>query len=361
MNFCFNLDEISSLITKAELGFLTPNEHSYLQKMIAAQTVINQFTKNFNEQVLQYNKLISKYYKWVCFSFEKKNINKKDLTELFLLKNSLEKIYYNEKNKIIDTEKPLSFFGKLNELAKIWNYNLEKNEKSIINFLKIFMNEMYYIPEYLVENIMQLVVDNWRPILFPIGPIFARKFSLKEIEEYFFGENSKPDYQTHIIERIDRFFSLVGVGHTNHIFLSKKNDFELYEASLIVHELQHIVDAKQHKILPEGMYLADHLFLAEKNALNAERIFLNGNGVSKKGKYNWLEANLFYPLLLLKCEFHSYLNNEINISNFKSLCLSHGMDPVNLSTLFDWGAPFQMSIYCAAVLELEQNWKKYIQ
>ena len=135
----------------------------------------------------------------------------------------------------------------------------------------------------------------------------------------------------------------------------------MYEASLIVHELQHIMDAKQQKILPEGMHLVDHLFLAEKNALNAERIFLNGNGISKRGKYNWLEANLFYPLLLLKCELNSYLNNEIDIINFKSLCLSHGMDPVTLSTLFDWGAPFQMSIYCAAVLDLEQNWKKYIQ
>ena len=47
--------------------------------------------------------------------------------------------------------------------------------------------------------------------------------------------------------------------------------------------------------------------------------------------------------------------------DFKDMCLAHGMEPLPLSSLFEWGAPFQMSAYCASAMDLEQNWVKFLQ
>ena len=43
------------------------------------------------------------------------------------------------------------------------------------------------------------------------------------------------------------------------------------------------------------------------------------------------------------------------------MCLAHGMEPLPLSSLFEWGAPFQMSAYCASAMDLEPNWLKFLQ
>lgn len=361
MNFCFNLDEISTIIAKAELGCITPNEHSFLQKVIAVQTVINQYSKNINEQALHFQKLIYKYYTFVCYNLERNSLNEKELTDLFLLKNSLEKFNYCEPKFNLGYDKPLSNFYLLLELAKIWKIEINDKFESKINFIKHLMHNFYGIPINLVEKIFELVLGNWKPILAPLGGIINKKYSLKEIEDYFFGENYRPGYKIQIIDKIDRFFSLVDSVHQNYVFLSKETDYDVFEAALVVHELQHILDAKQNTILPNTLSSEENLYLSEKSALNSERIFLIGNGSSKRGKYAWIESNLFYPLMLLKCELLTYKSNEQVTMNFKSVCLAHGMEAIGLSSLFDWGAPFQMSAYCAAAMELEQNWKKYIQ
>lgn len=361
MNICFNLDELSIFITKAELGFITPNEHSYLQKLIAAQTVINQYKKNFNTQNLQLQKIIYKYYRFVCNNLDNKKLSKKDLSDLFLLKNSLEKFNYTINNKDFSYEKPLSNFNVLCELAKIWNFSLSNTLETKVQFLQFLMQQLYGIPDYLGSQVMDFVLGSWKPVLSPLGSIVNKKYSLKEIEDYFFGENFKPEYQKHIVEHIDRFFSLVGSDHPNHVFLSKETDFDIFEAALVVHEFQHILDATQNKMHTTEEKLIDHLYFSEKSAMNAERIFLLAQGTSKRGRFAWLESNLLYPLILLKCELQTFTENEYAPFNFQSICRAHGMEPIGLSSLFNWGAPFQMSVYCAVAMELEQNWQKYIQ
>ncbi len=361
MNFCFNIDEISKIIAKAELGFITPNEHSFLQKVIAVQTVINQYSKNINEQTLLLQKLIYKYYTFVCYNLERNSLNEKELTDLLLLKNSLEKFNYSENNSNFSYDKPLSNFYLLIELAKIWKFKISDKFELKINFLKFLMHNIYGIPNGLIEQLFELVLGNWKPILSPLGGIVSKKYTLKDIEDYFFGENERPDYKIVIIDKIDRYFSLVDREQQNYVFLSKETDYDIFEAALVIHELQHVLDAKQNILVKDSLNLEENLYLSEKSALNSERIFLIGNGASKRGKFAWLESNLFYPLLLLKCELLTYKYSEQVTLNFRSVCLDHGMEPIGLSSLFDWGAPFQMSAYCAAAMELEQNWKKYIQ
>ena len=148
------------------------------------------------------------------------------------------------------------------------------------------------------------------------------------------------------------------------------NDFDLFEAALVVHEFQHVADAlyesnlelKNKNLENESLIsICDSLFLSEKNALNAERVFLLGHGTAKRGRYFWLESNLFYPILLLKCELHSLVFQDSKPVDFANACMAHGMEPLPISSLFEWGAPFQMSAYCASAMELEQNWDKFLQ
>ena len=65
----FNLNEISTLSSKAMQECLGYFEHSYLQKMIAAQTVINQYTKTINDDQKRFELIVDEYYSWICKSF----------------------------------------------------------------------------------------------------------------------------------------------------------------------------------------------------------------------------------------------------------------------------------------------------
>lgn len=371
MNLFFNLNEISKLTSKVELGCIDHYEHCFLQKMIASQTVINQYIKIINPNENNFQLITERYYSWICKNWQKNHISKRDKTDLFLLKNSLEKVNFNKnKNYKSIYMKPLWHFDTLKVLADIWGFSLKNDQNSIIQFLKYFMENIYGISKNLIDEIFNLILTNWKPILSPLGSLSNKKFSLQEIEDYFFGKNLKPDYEIHIIDKIDRFFSVVGIGHKNHIFLSKRNDFDLFEAALVIHELQHIVDAiyETNEVEKEkkgdqvfSQKITDSLFLSEKSALNAERVFLLANGTAKRGRYYWLESNLFYPILLLKCELHNLIYRDDKPVDFKDMCLAHGMEPLPLSSLFEWGAPFQMSAYCASAMDLEQNWVKFLQ
>lgn len=371
MDLFFKLNEISTLTSKAELGCITLEEHSYLQKIIAAQTVINQYTKSSNEDINTFQVIASRYYSWISKNWQKKNKSSRERTDLFLLKNALERtnFYGIEKEKYF-YGKPLSHFEILRNLAEIWEKSLKHDEKSIVCFLSYLMENVYGISKKLIDDIFNLIFSKWKPILSPLGSIPSKKFSLNDIEEYFFGKNTKPEFEIHLIDKIDRHFSVVGVGHKNHIFLSKRVDYDLFEAALVVHEFQHIIDAVNESNLETGLYsikkgtegsISDSLFLSERSALNAERVFLLGHGTAKRGRYYWLESNLFYPILLLKCELHSLIFSDKNPIDFADVCLAHGMEPLPISSLFEWGAPFQMSAYCASAMELEQNWLKFLQ
>ena len=370
MDFFFNLNEISKLTSKAELGCITLDEHTYLQKMIAAQTVINQYTKSSNEDTNTFQIIVSRYYSWISKNWQKKNMSSREKTDLFLLKNALEKVNFNKFGKVNYYGKPLDHFDTLRNLAEIFKKPIKCDEKSIVSFLTYLMENIYGIPKKCVDDIFNLIFSNWKPVLSPLGSISNKKFSLREIEDYFFGKNTKPEFEIHLVDKIDRHFSVIGSGHKNHIFLSKMDDYDLFEAALVVHEFQHVMDAANEsntvfneQSIENGLTnkISDNLFLSEKSALNAERVFLLGHGTAKRGRYYWLESNLFYPILLLKCELHNLIYRDNSPIDFANVCLAHAMEPLPLSSLFEWGAPFQMSVYCASAMELEQNWLKFLQ
>ncbi len=359
MDFFFNVDELARLIFKIErFENLAPEEHHFVQKIIAAQTLIFQYKKNFGENKYIFENMCSSYYKWICSHWQRKT--KREQTDLFLLKNSLEKVdfYHFKKYK-----KPLNQYDVLKILSDIWGHPLEKTRHSIISFLSFFMNEIYDIPKKNIESIFFLIESDWKTVLPPLGGFSHKKYSLDELKEYFFGQKETPFFKAHVLEKIDRYFSVLGGGSENHIFLPQKEDFDLFEAALVIHEFQHIKDFWDfdEKKMGHELGFKESLFFLEKRALSAERAFLFGTGSLKRTKYYWLESNLFYPIIMLRYEFHQLLFGENNDINFSKLCQSHGLEPLVLSSLFDWGAPFQMSVYCAAAMDLDKNWLKFIR
>lgn len=367
MDQFFNLNEISMLTSKAELGNITTEEHSYLQKMIAAYCIINQYEKSINTQLNSFQTIVDRYYSWASKNWVKNVIEPRERTNLFLIKNSLDKINYNafyKKNNIYC--KPLSNFEILITLAEIWKIPLKKDENSIIQFLTFFMENIYGIPKNFIENIFNLIFSNWKPTIPPLGSLPCKKFSIDEIQNYFFGKKIIPKFSIHLVDKIDRLFSVVSTEYQNHIFLSKLDNIDLFEASAIIHEFQHINDSISNiesNILNNSnkRIKSENLFLSEQSALNAEKIFLLGHGTAKKGRYHWLESNLFYPILLLKCELNNFISFEKKVINFADVCHTHGMPALPISSLFEWGAPFQMSIYCASVMAIDQSWTKFLQ
>ncbi|KAB8032209.1 hypothetical protein [Fluviispira multicolorata] len=370
MNLFFDLDYISSLVLKIEHGNVSYAEHSYLQKVIAAQTVINEYQKDNN---IVFQKIYLRYYSWLSLNWQKNSNSPREKTDHFLLKNALEKrqsILMPKKDNIY--QKPLNHFSVLLELARIWNQPLKQERNSILNFLMFFLERVYGIPKQYIDTIFSLLEESWKPILSPLGVLPNRKFSLQEIEEYFFGNKLKPEYSVQVIPKIDRYFSIIGKEHRCHLFLPKSENFDLFEAALVIHEFQHLLDIDNYEnilidnkkeIMKDESYskFYENLFLSEKNALNAERVFILGLGAAKRGRFCWLESNLFYPILLLKCELNNLLYGDKATIDFSEMCLKHGMEPLPLSALFEWGAPFQLSAYCAAAMDLEQGWQKFLQ
>ena len=347
----FNDDLISELIKKLESGGISYLEHDYLQKIISCTLLIQQYNKVREKKT---ELMISHYYNWLLKNQDQTNLSPKTKTEYFLLKIDIENYYsfFGDKNY----KSPISHFKKLQVLADIWGYSLLRQKESVLQFLCIIMEKIYEIPAHLNSEILLLLSKNWQPILSPIAAISDRRFSLQEIRDYFFGKhglsNTDSCFENHTLPNSDRLFSLTTPEFTNHLFIPKNDGFDIFEASQVVHEFQHIQDAPR--------CVENSLFVSEKNALQAERVFLNIVGTGKKGKYCWLESNLFYPILLLKWELDIILKDTYNKENFHKICHDHGMESLTLSSLFDWKAPFQLSAYCAASMELELGWKNFV-
>ncbi len=348
MKSFIDLEFVLNLIKRLIVGEISQSEHDYLQKVLISLMLIQKYNKSCQKDI---QSIIEAYYSWLTLNFNKKNLSQKIKIEYYFIKVEIEKFFYFFNIPIHFFEKKSSF-ELLKELALIWNYSLKRETEEIIEFLSFFMSQIYNIPENFIQDIFTLLKSNWRPVLSPIGSISYKKFSLNEIEEYFFGGSNKNVFEAHVLPNADRLFSISSVQFKNHLFLPKQDGFDIFEAALVIHEFQHIQD---------NLHIQEEsLFISEKNALNAERIFLNIAGTGKKGKFCWLESNLFYPLLLLQWELDIILFDAYNIDNFYEICRKHSMESISLSPLFDWSSPFQMGAYCAASMEIEPAWKNYI-
>jgi hypothetical protein len=357
------LKEISTLTTKAERSTLNLFEHRYLQKLISAVDFLiysegASETESFcfNENVKHYFNILNKNSKFLNFS-------KKEKTELYFFQHSLLRkrkningFFYKNDNKKFDR------FNILKNIAEIWDVDLYRDKYSLVEFIKFIMKNIYEIPNNLIDEVFNLINYNWKLIDVVLDAFSDKFFSLKEIENYFFGGNIKINYNLNIFQGIDRYFSVFSPGNNNHLFLSKNDEFSLFEASLIVHEFQHFLDSKYEENGNDSLKIkTECMYNCEKSALNSERIFVLSQGQTKLCRYYWLQTNLFYPILLLKCELQNLLYDDLKPLDFATLCLEHGLDPLPISTLLECGAPFQMSVFCAAAIDLEQNWIKFLQ
>lgn len=375
MNSIFDIDFIAELIKKLDMQNISYLEHDYLQKILAACILIQKFNKARHEKTESF---IYNHYNWLVKNYNNNKLSQKTKTEYYLFKVEIEKYFqffglqYHQGSPTTLTRlvtKPetqyVSSFSQLQALARIWGYSITRQEKDILQFLAFFIENIYGIPSSISNEIFNLLHMNWRPILAPIGIIPYKKFSLEEIQEYFFGDTNKQEYELHILTNADRLFSLTSPQFKNYLFIPKQDNFDIFEAALVIHEFQHIQDSYKQAKNNAASSLFEHtqeenLFHSEKNALNAERVFLKVAGAGKKGTFCWLESNLFYPFLLLRWELDIILSDTYDTNNFHSICRQHNMEPLSLSPLFDWRAPFQMSAYCAAVMDLEPNWKSYL-
>lgn len=351
MDYFFNLDFISELIAKLDSGVISFIEQDYLQKIISASIAIQYYN---NSLYKPFEILIEKYYESLLKFNNNKNLTPKQKADHFLREVEIKKFYtkFNINSTTFMT-KAENHFEQLNTLAQFWGKSLKRNRTDIVEFLAILMEELYGIPDSLIQVVIAFLQMDWKPCLAPLGAISQRFFLFQELVEYFFGNGKEHFFEYHILHKADRLFSVTSPEFKNYIFLPKKDDFDIFEAALIIHEFQHILECSHS--------LKNSLYLNEKKALNAERIFFNFVGTGKRGRFFWLESNLLYPILLLKWELDIFLSDSYNINNFYEICHQHTLEPLELSSLFEWRAPFQMSVYCAASMELEKNWKSFVK
>ncbi|RDB36653.1 MAG: hypothetical protein DCC88_04300 [Spirobacillus cienkowskii] len=357
------LKEISTLTTKAETSTLNLFEHRYLQKLISAVDFLIYSEGASESENFCFNENLKHYLNILNKNSKNLNFSKKEKTELCFFQHSLLRKVKNlngfcYKNDI----KRFDRFNILKNIAGIWDFNLNRDEYSLIEFIKFIMKNIYEIPFNLIDEVFNLINSNWKSLDFALDAFPDKLFSLKEIENYFFGSNIKINYNLNIFGGIDRYFSVFSPGNNNHLFLPKNDQFSLFEASLIVHEFQHFLDSKYEENENDSLKSkTECMYNCEKSALNSERIFVLSQGHTKLCRYYWLQTNLFYPILLLKCELQNLLYADLKPIDFASLCLEHGLEPLPISSLLEWGAPFQMSVFCAAAIDLEQNWVKFLQ
>lgn len=335
---CSLIDEIDKLERHESMS---PHELEELQKKLALTAILNSY-KNEDDHILK--EIFKKYLGWIEKNERDENRSLKDRSDLFIFKCGLKNVIAQEKTQYASFEDLVS-------LSEIWKQPLKRDRESICKFLSFFMYKFYGINLNFTEHIFSILNSPWKPARSPLANILTRSLTLQEIEQYFFGPQAQVPYSVEILQNSDRFFSLTSVTDGNRIFLNKQDDFDLFDAALVVHEFQHIQDAK----------VSSSLFVSERAALNAEKIFLHSAGAGKRGKYCWLESNLLYPLILLQCELESLITGKPLFENLGEVCLSHHMKPITLSSLFHWQAPFQMAVYCAAVMDLEPGWKKIFE
>jgi hypothetical protein len=131
-----------------------------------------------------------------------------------------------------------------------------------------------------------------------------------------------------------------------------------FEATFVVHELQHLYD---HGICENPLVESDMTpFHSEKSALFSEVAFLEYSQAGQIEKRMWLESNLFYPVMMMKAEIECRHSGEFINTIFAKICEKHGLLPFPLSPLFECQLPFQFATYCSAVVDLVPEWKQYI-
>ncbi len=330
---------------KLDLNAIGKLEHEYLQKILLSSVLIQTYQNTLEMEAATF---IRQYYIWLVKHYFDPHYTKKELMELFSIKQQIENYFHWFKIEVegLPLPCPDKHFYNVKYISQIWGYDLKKDANSIFSFFSFFANEILGIPPQIVKNIILLLRSPWRPLLTPLGVTLQKRFQLKEIERYFFGTlNNTLPYKSYVIPDIDRLFSISSTVFENALFFPKSDNFDVFEASLVVHEFQHVIN-------PSGT----NLFIQEKEAILAEKIFLQIMGTGKRGRFCWLESNLFYPILLLKWEIEILLTGVNNIHHFHRICSEHSMKNIELSPLFDWVMPFHMSVYAAAAMDLEKSW-----
>lgn len=347
MSSIFKIDLISELIKKLELGIISQGEQDYLEKLIASTMLVQQYNK---VRIQKTELFILSYYEWLYKNLNSEKFTPEKKTNFYLLQLEIEKYFrfFGEKR----FEESQSEFQKCQTIAKFWGQNILKQKDDILKFMFFFLEKVYDIPRIYILEIFELLKKNWKPTLAPIGLISEKKYSLLEIEDYFFSKN-KRNFQTHILPNIDRLFTVLSPEFENHLFIPKLENFDVFEAAQVVHEFHHL---QEHTNC-----MTTSLYEKEKNALGAEKVFLNAMGTGKQGRFYWAEANLFYPAILLAWEIDVILKETTNREYFAKICSNHSMESIPLSIFFDWKSPFQMSVYCAASMDLEPTWKGFLK
>ena len=343
------IDDIKRFIRKSTLGSITSSEHNYLNKLISAYILIEKFKPNRNNKI---ENILYNYYLFLI-NDDKPNTPKVK-TENFLFRRQLESYFIFLKiTPPPDISFHLSPFEEIQTLAKYWNFTVKRNKSSILKFLAFFLNEFYDIPVNFIIPIFHYIQNPWKAVPMPLSVVPQKNYELNQIFKYFFGETKGPAFEIYPIPQADRLFSLTHPQFKNYLFLPEKNSFDIFDASLVVHEFQHIQDS--HVAHEQS------LFESEKKALYTEKVFLYFAFSSKKGKHCWIESNLLYPLALLEWELNIILSDTFNKNTFDKICQKHGLKPIMLSSLFEFNTPFQMSVYCAASMHIDRNWKNYFQ
>lgn len=357
----FNMQELSQRLQELEKNSISKTEHAYLQKVIAAQILLhNHLKKAFDPPLI---KIVVTYYNWLYQEMQHGAMSPLELTNAYLFSSALKKSLPQVPNSHPNTHEPRkrSHFDELATLARIWKKPLARTKASILPFLAFLMEKLYHVPSPRIDDFFSLLQSNWKPALAPLSSVMSRTMKLSEIEHYFFGETDKKSYTVHMVPDIARFFSITNTIGPQHLFVSQKTDYDLFDAALIVHELQHFQDTQTRATQQNESATVENLFQSERRALNAERVFLNWTGTAKKGKFVWLESNLFLPMVLLLCELDRFLEDDISFEKLSQNYAAHGLKEIEASPLFTWGAPFQMSVYCCAAMDLEPEWKKYLK
>lgn len=339
-------ENIIDLTNKLHSNTIEKNDFYYLKNIISSIIIIQNYQEsieeNLKEPIFNFKFEYKKY-------LQKNEYNMQDRIEHFFMNCQLDSYerFFLSKPKLSMNE----IFSEYQKLAELFAIPLIKTKKSILHFFSICMQTIYGIPVNIVNEIVFLIENDWTAVLPPLSIVSQKQFNLEQLKNYFFKDNPNFPLHFHIIPNIDRYFSLSAPHRTNHLFASKNLDLNIYESSQIIHELQHIHDSYYNKFITS--------FESEQSSIQAELDFIITHENKKKGIFCWLESNLYIPVILLKFELDNILSSAYDENNFTNICLKCGIKPIPLSPLFDWTAPAQLSVYCAAVLNIERNWRKY--
>jgi hypothetical protein len=344
----FNANYISELIQKLGENKISINEEDYLHKIISLTIIYNK--NHINKDELE--NIFVPYFNLLVKFYQNENISQSKRTEYFFLKNYSEN-FLHFKNILNIKNNPSHNFS---ELCKIWDLKLLQNTEKIFNFFNHISHKFYRIPKPILDLISQIINKKWKGIRSPISIVSNKMYTTHEIKKIFanlISQSKLMDIDFIKIPQIDRFFSLSNSQFGNIVCIPENDLFTSSEASLIFHELIHILDC--------SFQISTNQYHSERFAVNGEYLFLKITNSSVLDKHKWIERNFLYPLAILEWEINSILSGIYDDSEFQFICKKHSLDSLNLSNLFNFNEQFQFSLYCASILNLEKNWQNYIE